>query len=64
MLALSWIAVYICAELDIRSNMDFTMISTGTVFPLTFTLSQAFTRRERATALLASIKASAVALYW
>mmetsp|Transcript_2453 Transcript_2453/g.6293 ORF Transcript_2453/g.6293 Transcript_2453/m.6293 type:complete len:501 (-) Transcript_2453:485-1987(-) len=64
LLTASCLSVYICAKLDWRWNMDYSMISTGTVFPLTFTLGQAFTRRERATSLLANLKASVVALYY
>ena len=42
---------------------DFTLVATGTTFPLVFTIQQAFMRRERATTLLANLKASVVALY-
>ncbi|KAL6765775.1 hypothetical protein V8C86DRAFT_2449307 [Haematococcus lacustris] len=63
-LMVSWVSVWVCHYQNWRFAIDFSMVSTGTVFPLTFTLAQAFTRRERATALIASIKASAVALFF
>ncbi|PNH12416.1 hypothetical protein TSOC_000670, partial [Tetrabaena socialis] len=44
--------------------MDFTLVATGTTFPLVFTIQQAFARRERATVLLANMKASIIALYY
>ncbi|KAG2442541.1 hypothetical protein HXX76_002627 [Chlamydomonas incerta] len=44
--------------------MDFTLVATGTTFPLVFTIQQAFARRERATILIANMKASIVALYY
>ncbi|GAX77572.1 hypothetical protein CEUSTIGMA_g5016.t1 [Chlamydomonas eustigma] len=44
--------------------MDFSLVATGTVFPLTYTISQAYARRERATVLIANLKASVMALYY
>ena len=41
-LTLSLVSVFICLEYDIRWNMDFSMVATGTVFPLTFAIGQAF----------------------
>ncbi|KAG2448310.1 hypothetical protein HYH02_006894 [Chlamydomonas schloesseri] len=57
-------AVAACYEFDFRYNMDFTLVATGTTFPLVFTIQQAFARRERATVLIANMKASIVALYY
>lgn len=44
--------------------MDFSLIATGSTFPLVFSITQAFARRERATVLIANMKASIVALYF
>ncbi|EFJ52142.1 hypothetical protein VOLCADRAFT_103161 [Volvox carteri f. nagariensis] len=44
--------------------MDMSLVATGTTFPLVFTIQQAFARRERATILIANMKASLVALYY
>jgi hypothetical protein len=40
------------------------VIASGIAFPLSFAITQAFGRRERALIALAEMKASAVALYW
>jgi hypothetical protein len=42
MLGISLVAVYCCLLLNLRWNMDFSLVATGTVFPLTYTISQAF----------------------
>lgn len=42
MLSVSVLSVYICLQADIRWNMDFSLVATGTVFPLTYTISQAY----------------------
>ncbi|GLC38965.1 hypothetical protein PLESTB_000466300 [Pleodorina starrii] len=57
-------SVALCYQLNFRYNMDFTLVSTGTTFPLVFGIQQAFARRERATILVANMKASLVALYY
>jgi hypothetical protein len=43
---------------------DFTLVATGTTFPLVFSIQQAFTRREKATTIMANLKASLIALYF
>lgn len=43
---------------------DFTLVAWGTTFPLVFTITQSFTRRERALSIMASLKASVIALYF
>lgn len=58
------LAVYICQEWGLSYNMDLHFMAAGTIFPLTFAISQAFSRRERALTMLAELKASIVALYW
>ena len=63
-LCLACLSVYVCYSLDFRYNMDFTMVALGTTFPITFTISQAFARRERATQSISALKASVVSLYW
>lgn len=58
------VAVYLSDKYNFRYNMDFTLVATGTTFPLVFTIQQAFTRRERALFLIANLKASVISLYW
>jgi hypothetical protein len=101
------ISVYVCLQADFRFNMDFSLVATGTIFPLTYTISQAYSeqrgcmpllqarmlacmhaictrhvrasayqrrdlsfclpsaaRRERATVLIANLKASVAATYY
>lgn len=58
------LAVYLCDVYDFKYNMDFTLVATGTTFPLVFTIQQAFVRRERATILLADMKASVMGLFY
>ncbi|GLI69017.1 hypothetical protein VaNZ11_013556 [Volvox africanus] len=57
-------SVALCYSLNFRYNMDMSLVATGTTFPLVFTIQQAFARRERATVLIANMKASLVALYY
>ncbi|GFR41041.1 hypothetical protein Agub_g1474, partial [Astrephomene gubernaculifera] len=64
LMAAACISVWACYTYNFRYNMDFTLVATGTTFPLVFTIQQAFARRERATVLVANMKASMVALYY
>lgn len=62
--AIACLAVFACDKWRFQWNMDFTLVATGTTFPLVFTIQQAFTRREKALSLIANLKSSAVGLYF
>jgi len=42
------ISVYVCLQADFRWNMDFSLVATGTIFPLTYTISQAYSETTHA----------------
>lgn len=51
---LGCLAVYFCDRWGLQFNMDFTLVATGTTFPLVFTIQQSFTRWEAGSSLLYS----------
>lgn len=57
-------AVYFCIKIKLYLTMDFAIMVTGLTFPIVFTVSQAFARREKAISMIAQLKASVVCLYW
>lgn len=53
-----------CASRGWSYDIDSQQFVMAVPFPLTFALTQAFTRRERVLGFIAELKASAVAVYW
>lgn len=61
--ALAVLSTWICLRLKIIADFPLTLIATAIVFPLVFSISSAYTRREKALEELGSIKAHGRALY-
>ncbi|PNW72400.1 hypothetical protein CHLRE_16g676085v5 [Chlamydomonas reinhardtii] len=58
--------VYLCESqtLDLQFKIEFSILSVGTVFPLVFSIQQAFSRREEALRDLSMLKSQLMALYF
>eukprot|EP01128_Nolandella_sp_AFSM9_P002403 TRINITY_DN12770_c0_g1_i1.p1 TRINITY_DN12770_c0_g1~~TRINITY_DN12770_c0_g1_i1.p1 ORF type:complete len:473 (-),score=55.22 TRINITY_DN12770_c0_g1_i1:4-1422(-) len=54
---------WLCHYFDLRYNMPISLISTGIVFPISFTLQNTVQRRERVLLDVASLKSSIIGLY-
>lgn len=61
--ALAVLSTWLCLRFGIRADFPLTLIATAIVFPLVFSISTAYTRREKALEELANIKAYGRALY-
>lgn len=61
--ALAVLSTWLCLRLDIVADFPLTLIATAIVFPLVFSISTAYTRREKALEEYGSIKAHGRALY-
>jgi hypothetical protein len=57
------LSTWLCLRLGIKADFPLTLIATAIVFPLVFSISTAYTRREKALEELANIKAYGRALY-
>mmetsp|Transcript_53343 Transcript_53343/g.169577 ORF Transcript_53343/g.169577 Transcript_53343/m.169577 type:complete len:306 (+) Transcript_53343:332-1249(+) len=55
---------FVVKVLDIKLETNMNTLSLGTIFPIVFTISQSYKRREEALQRLASLKANAYGLYW
>lgn len=55
---------YVCLTQDITSDVNLTLFSLAVIFPLVFTIREAFKRRDNAIALLSLFKASLSATYF
>lgn len=64
LMLLSCTSVAVAKRLGLDYSLEFSFIALGITFPLTFNITQAFMRRERALVALSELKASIVALYW
>lgn len=60
---LAVLATWICLRLDIKADFPLTLIATAIVFPIVFSISTAYNRRERALEEYGAIKACGRALY-
>src|SRR5262245_28420762 len=56
-------ATYLCRRMDWAVQLPEGLIAIAIIFPLGFAINAAFSRREKALELYASLKASAVMLY-
>ncbi|MFK7865638.1 MAG: hypothetical protein AB8B95_15590 [Pseudohongiellaceae bacterium] len=57
-------ATYICLRQNYTSDVNLTLFSLAVIFPLVFTIREAFKRRDNAIALLSLFKASLSATYF
>mmetsp|Transcript_26920 Transcript_26920/g.86490 ORF Transcript_26920/g.86490 Transcript_26920/m.86490 type:complete len:364 (-) Transcript_26920:645-1736(-) len=59
-------SVFLCGPdyLDLAWDTNFSIISLGSVFPVVYTINQAFNRREKAAEIIAELKATCVSIYW
>lgn len=62
--ALAVLSTWLCLQLEITANFPETLIATAIVFPLVFSISTAYGRREKALEEYGSIKAHGRALYF
>lgn len=60
---LAVVSTWICLELGIHADFPLTLIATAIVFPLVFSISTAYTRREKALEEYGALKANGRALY-
>jgi hypothetical protein len=65
-LGVATVAVWMCApeRLDLAWDANFQLVVFSVVFPLTYSISENFRRRERCADVIAQMKASSVAVYW
>jgi predicted membrane chloride channel (bestrophin family) len=56
-------ATWLCLRLDIKADFPLTLIATAIVFPIVFSISTAYNRRERALEEYGAIKACGRSLY-
>lgn len=57
-------STYLCRRYDIHADFPMTLIATAVVFPIVFSISGAYKRRENALAKYSSIKAHGRAIYF
>jgi predicted membrane chloride channel (bestrophin family) len=60
---LAVLATWLCLRLDIKADFPLTLIATAIVFPIVFSISTAYNRRERALEEYGAIKACGRSLY-
>src|SRR5215468_12407918 len=61
--ALAVLSTWLCLKLRITADFPLTLIATAIVFPLVFSISTAYTRREKALEEYGSIKAHGRSLF-
>ncbi|GLI68400.1 hypothetical protein VaNZ11_012786 [Volvox africanus] len=66
MSCLACMMVYLCQSetLNLKFRMEFSILSLGTVFPLVFSIQQAFSRREEALRNLSILKGVLIGIYF
>jgi predicted membrane chloride channel (bestrophin family) len=60
---LAVLATWLCLVLDIKADFPLTLIATAIVFPIVFSISTAYNRREKALEEYGAMKASGRSLY-
>jgi predicted membrane chloride channel (bestrophin family) len=60
---LSLVSTYFCEKLNFIADMPLTLMGTAIVFPVVFTISSAYKRREEALASYSTIKSSALSIF-
>lgn len=63
-LLISIAVTYVCLKQNYRSDVNLTLFSLAVIFPLVFTIREAFKRRDNAIALLSLFKSSLSATYF
>ena len=58
------VSVYVCLRLDYAYNVDWIFLSIAVLFPLVFTIREAFRRRQLAIRVLSALKAAISAFYF
>lgn len=58
------LSTFLCIKFEIKSDFPLTLVGTAIIFPIVFTISGAFKRRENALAYYASLKAHGKGLYF
>jgi hypothetical protein len=61
--ALAVVSTWLCLRLGIKADFPLTLIATAIVFPLVFSISTAYTRREKALEEYGALKAGGRSLY-
>ena len=61
---ISFAASFLAIQFHISFDFDFLLISAALIFPLVFTIREAFKRRERALQSLSRFKASLITIYY
>lgn len=61
--ALAVVSTWLCLRLNIKADFPLTLIATAIVFPLVFSISTAYTRREKALEEYGALRANGRALY-
>ena len=64
LLALCVLSVYACLRLDYAYDVDWIFLSIAVLFPLVFSIREAFRRRQLAIRYLSTLKASISAFYF
>ena len=62
--ALCILSVYLCLRMDYAYNVDWIFLSIAVLFPLVFTIREAFRRRQLAIRVLSALKAAISAFYF
>jgi predicted membrane chloride channel (bestrophin family) len=62
--SLSCLATYLCLRFDVTLDLPTALIGIAIVFPIVFSINAAYRRREEALGYFASLKASAVSLFY
>jgi len=62
--ALAVVSTYLCRRFEITADFPMTLIATAVVFPIVFSISGAYKRRENALVKYSSIKAHGRAVYF
>ena len=61
---LCFLVTYFCIEYNFSYNLNVTLFSIAVIFPLVFTIREAFKRRDHALRFLSLFKASLIAVYY
>ena len=62
--ALCLLVTYVCIEYNFSYNLNVTLFSIAVIFPLVFTIREAFKRRDHALRFLSMFKASLLAVHY
>lgn len=61
---LAWLSTYVCLELGLVIDLPLELVGIAIVFPIVFSISSAFQRRETALAEFAELKANLTAMFY